>query len=230
MNLSPNQQRIEMLEKKKSQIASEYNALLSSENEIYNHQLSELKKIKTAKLNEVDERAQNKQQCAENIAEGERYQNKKDLKYKKKEVKTRIEDFIAYKQKILNEKFPEAAEYFKKQGYESQIHFSYQEDPPQFKPPVEVDTTDEPLFSQNEIESDVNILRESNNYQNVHSVLQNLQTNDNAVLTVKGMPPLHGAIGQIFEDSFEFVLNSSKVLKITFQSITYGQSTISPEE
>lgn len=227
-NLNSNQQRIEILEQMKSQIAIEYNALTRSTNEIYNHHLNELSKIRKAKLDEVDQWAENERKSAEQIAEGEIYQNDSDLKNKRITVKTRISDYIAFKQKALNEKFPEAAQYFISQGYKSPIYSSYQPDPIQFKPSVEVDTTDEPLFTPNEIDDDISIFRESNNYQNVHSVLQNLQTNDSAILTVKGMPPLRGTIGQIFEDTFEFILENSKVMKITFQSITYGQSTIEP--
>lgn len=223
-----NQQRIETLEKMRNKIAAEYNALKNSSNKIYDHHLDELKNIKEAKEDEVNKWEENELIVAERIAEGEKYQNESDLENKKVEIKTRIGDYIAFKQKILNEKFPEAAEYFRQQGYKSLIHFSYQSDPPQFRPPVEVDTNDEPLFSQKEIEEDLNILR-ATNYQSVHRVLRSLQTNDSAVLTVKGMPPIHGTIGQIFDDMFEFKYGNSKVMTITFQSITYGQSTIEPE-
>ncbi|OHT01926.1 hypothetical protein TRFO_31112 [Tritrichomonas foetus] len=228
-----NQHRMEVLEQMKSNIAADYDALVHSTNEIFLHHKNELSKIHQKKLADLEEWFQNEQKSAENIANGEHYQNDSDLEDKMQQISTRIGDFLAYKQKVLNEKFPEAAKFFIEHGYNSPILFSYQKDPPQFTPSVEIDTSDEPLFTQDEIERDLAIfqdttiasIQKSMPYQRL---LKGLQNGDQAVLTVKGMPPLPGTIGKVFDDMFEFKMMNNKPLSITYQAIARGQATIEP--
>ena len=224
------QKRIEYLEHMKSSIAAEFDDLVHWKNEILVHHLNELELIHEKKLSDVEQWYQNELKSAETVAEGERYQNDSDFSEKQATISTRIGDFIAFKQKVLNEKFPEAAKYFREKGYNSPIAFSYREDPPQFTPQVAIDTSDEPLFTPEEIKKDIDIFQETSpKYLQRNRILNGLQNGDHAIMTVKNMPPLRGTIGKLFDEYFEFKMLNNKILSITYQAIARGQASIEPE-
>lgn len=223
-------QRVELLEQMRKQIAEEYNDLTKSNNDIYTQQLKALKEIRNKKLEEVDEWAANEKQSALTISEGEFYQNDQDFEEKEKNLKRKIGDFLAFKQHQLNSKFPNAHKYFLEHGYKSPISFSYIPDPPQFQPPLSVDTLEEHLCSSEEIENDIVTLKKASNYQDQYvpqTILANLRTKDKCILKIKNMPPMVGVLGEIFDDKFEFVVNES-IYIITFQSISLGNANLEP--
>ena len=97
--------------------------------------------------------------------------------------------------------------------YNSHIAFSYREDPPQFTSQVAIDTSDEPLFTPEEIKKDIDVFQETSpKYLQRNRILNGLQNGDHTIMTVKNMPPLPGTIGKLFDEYFEFKMLNNKIL------------------
>lgn len=215
----------------RNSIEEDYTALNNLSNPIYQEHLRQLEKIYENKMAAVEQWRENEHSSAEKYYRSQIHGINNDYEEKMSQVVGRLNDFLAFKFQLLQEKFPEAAAYFESQGYKWPVPERVQKPALHMTPDVEIEISDQPLMTQNQVEEDttaVSSIMEGRVNPEMH--LKGLQVGDPALLTLPRLPPLRGTIGAISEDHFEFNRESGKVLTISFSSLELNRATIVPIE
>jgi hypothetical protein len=224
----PPDPRIEQLQKLRSELSADFAALNDETNELYLFHLDQLAQIHARKLEDLDVWAANERESATRYHDGQYYAIENDYEDRVRQVDSRVNDFLAFKIQLLREKFPDAAKYFEDRGYVWPITES--SPPPHQRPNLDIRPTDEPLLTAAEIEEDVSIIGKLIAQPITRfAVLGGLGRGSRAVLQFPRMPDIHGAIGAIGDDAFQFDADAGNVLTISFRAIELRHAAVSRE-
>jgi hypothetical protein len=224
----PPDPRIEQLQKLRSELSADFSALNDETNELYLFHLDQLGQIHSKKHADLDVWAANERDSATRYHDGQYYAIENDYEDRVRQVDSRINDFLAFKIRLLCEKFPDAAKYFEDRGYVWPVTES--SPPPHQRPNLDIRPTDEPLLSALEIDEDVAVAaRLTTQPMNRFAAIGGLGQGSRAVLQFPRMLDIHGTIGAIGDDAFQFDADGGKVLSISFRAIELRHAAVSRE-
>jgi hypothetical protein len=219
--------RIQHLKKLKSDLAEDYAALNQSRNEIVIAHLVRLEAIRDAKRQQLQEWADNERTAALRERDGQYSEVDSNYEERMREVNTRVSDFLAFKIKLLREKFPGPAQYFEGQGYVWPAVDSQPPPPPHYPNDLEIKLSDEPLFSPSEIAEDIQLItRMSAHPADGRVLLGRLGPGARVNLQMPGVPAIPGVLGPMTEEYVEFTTESGKTLKISFRALELKYAAI----
>lgn len=209
-------------------LEEDYTALMDSSNEIYQAHLAQLEQIRQKKLDAVDKWAENELKAADKYYQGQVYAIENDYAEKSTRAIDRLNDFLAFKLQLLREKFPDAAEYFQSQGYQWPIQENIQAPTVHMTPDVEIEISEQPLLSNNEVQEDMTVISSIVDGRiNQSALLNGLQVGSEAMLCLPQLPPFRGTITSISDDHFEFTRTSGKTLTVLFSALELKHAIVS---
>jgi hypothetical protein len=222
--------RVEHLKQLKSDLADDFTTLNQSRNLICTAHLEQLEQIRARKNQDLDQWSTNERVSATRYRDSQYYLLDNDHDERLRQVDTRLADFLAFKVKLLRDRFPGAARHCERQGYAWPATDSRPPPPPHYPANLEIRTTDEPLLSPTEAGEDVRLIgRLTMHPADGRSLLGPLGRGSRARLEMPGMPPVPGSIGTVAQEYVEFVMATGKTLNISFRAIELKYAAITPE-
>jgi hypothetical protein len=222
--------RIEHLKKLKSDLAEDYAALNQSRNEICRAHLTRLEAIRDAKRKQLEDWADNERDAAVRDRDGQYSEVESNYEERMHEVNTRVSDFLAFKIKLLREKFPGPAQYFEAQGYVWPAVDSQPPPPPHYPNDLEIKLNDEPLLSPAEIAEDVKLLeRMSAHPADGKVLLRGLGLGSHVNLQMPGVRAISGVLGPMTDEYVEFTMENGQILNISFRALELKYAVITAQ-
>jgi hypothetical protein len=219
--------RIEHLKKLKCDLAEDFAALNQSKNSVYSEHLSQLETIRDSRRKELEDWAANERASAMRYRDGQYYQVESNYEERIRQVDTRVSDFLAFKIKLLREKFPGPSKYFESHGYVWPVVDSQPSPPPHRPRGLEIKVSDEPLLSPTEIAEDVRLIsRILTHPANGHALLDGIHTGDEVSLQIPGVPAIAGVLGAFTNQYVEFKMQNGKTLNISFRALELKYAAI----
>jgi hypothetical protein len=214
----------------KSELADEFHSIAQNSNEIYNHHLELLAQIREKKLASLEQWRNNETSSAERQHDSQYSSIDSDVEEGIRAMDARLMDFLAFKLKLLRERFPDAATYFDSQNYQSPVQSRRPAGAPGASfPDIDIRESEEPLIPAKDRQEDLALMSKIERDPNQAALVHGLGTGEAAVLRMGQMPPIPGRIGGFEDDHVEFVTESDRVFNVKWIALQLGHSVIEPQ-